>query len=110
MRQPALSAFLQEKLQRERKAESDKLAFSASLSRTDMSASVDICPAVQTSPFRAPEPVAGRPRSSAGTEPYKKKGLGLKEMEQVCVPHHAHRTALPTSTHVGRLQPTQAEL
>ncbi|KAM4066821.1 hypothetical protein HRG_000839 [Hirsutella rhossiliensis] len=83
VRQPALSSFLQEKLQRERKAESDKLAFSASLSRADMSASVDIGRIVQTSLFKAPDPLGGRPRSSAGMEPPKKRGLGLKEMEQV---------------------------
>lgn len=85
MRQPALSSFLQEKLQRERRAESDKLAFSASLSRAHMSASVDIGRLVQTSPFKVPEPLGGRPRSSAGMELPKKKGLGLKEMELVCL-------------------------
>lgn len=61
------------------------MAFSASFFRVDMSASVDITRAVAVhgSPFRPPKPAAGRPRSSAGIEPTRKKGLGLKEMEQV---------------------------
>ncbi|PHH90323.1 hypothetical protein CDD83_3959 [Cordyceps sp. RAO-2017] len=83
LRQPALSSFLQEKLQRERRAESEKLAYSTSLSRTDMTASVDIGHSAQTSPFKVPDAVGCRPRSSAGTDNLKKKGLGVKEMEQV---------------------------
>ncbi|POR36390.1 Uncharacterized protein TPAR_03410 [Tolypocladium paradoxum] len=82
-RQPALSTFLLERLQKERRAEGDKTAYSASLSRTDMSASVDLGRAVQNSPFKPPESDGGRPRSSAGMEPAKRKGLGVKEMEQV---------------------------
>lgn len=86
MRQPALSSFLQEKLQRERRAESDKLAYSASLSRAEMSPSVDIARVIQNSPFKAPEPIVARPRSSAAVDPPKKRGLGLKEMELVRLP------------------------
>ncbi|UNI16044.1 hypothetical protein JDV02_002520 [Purpureocillium takamizusanense] len=81
-RHRAMSSFLQEKLQRER-AENERISFSASLSRTDMSASVDVSRAVYNSPFRPPqESEGGRPQSSAGVEP-RRKGLGVKEMEQV---------------------------
>lgn len=85
-RQPALSAFLLERLQKERRAEGDKISYSASLSRADMSASVDLGRQVLNSPFKPPESDGGRPRSSAGTEQAKRKGLGVKEMEQVCTP------------------------
>jgi hypothetical protein len=84
-RQPALSSFLQEKLQRERKAECEKLNQSqTSLPRSnpDMSASLDIGRA-PGSPFK-PNPEGNRPQSSAGTDQGKKKGLGVKEMEKVC--------------------------
>ncbi|RCI17192.1 hypothetical protein L249_1846 [Ophiocordyceps polyrhachis-furcata BCC 54312] len=79
LRQPALSAFLQEKLQRERRAESEKLTSSPSQSRAEMSASVDMGRFYHN----AHDAAAGRPRSSAGLELPKKKGMGLKEMEQV---------------------------
>ncbi|PFH56423.1 hypothetical protein XA68_16533 [Ophiocordyceps unilateralis] len=77
LRQPALSSFLQEKLQRERRAESEKLTASPSLSRADMSASVDMGRFFHN----GTEAATGRPRSSAGLELPKKKGMGLKEME-----------------------------
>ncbi|RDA90771.1 hypothetical protein CP533_3599 [Ophiocordyceps camponoti-saundersi (nom. inval.)] len=79
LRQPALSSFLQEKLQRERRAESEKLTSSPSQSRAEMSASVDMGRFYHNTHNAA----AGRPRSSAGLELPKKKGMGLKEMEQV---------------------------
>ena len=67
-RQQALSSFLQEKLQRERKAESDRVAASAAdCGRAFLNSSVQD---------------GSRPRSSASPEP-RKKGLGVKEMEQV---------------------------
>ena len=80
---PAVSSFLQERLQRERKAESGR-----STSRTSndaMSASLDLR-AIQSSPIRAATFDYARPRSSEGDgEPAKKKdGMGLKDVEQVC--------------------------
>ncbi|KJZ77125.1 hypothetical protein HIM_03446 [Hirsutella minnesotensis 3608] len=109
MRQPALSSFLQEKLQRERKAESEKLAFSAGLSRTDMSASVDIGRIVQSSPFKAPEAIINRPRSSTGTEPPKKKGLAVKEMEQVVSSLHKQNFDLKLELYHRRERQTALE-
>ncbi|PHH70629.1 hypothetical protein CDD80_5884 [Ophiocordyceps camponoti-rufipedis] len=77
LRQPALSSFLQEKLQRERRAECEKLTTSPSLSRTEASGSVD------GGRFFHNSTDAARPRSSTGLElPKKKKGMGVKEMEQ----------------------------
>ncbi|KAF4585845.1 microtubule associated domain-containing protein [Ophiocordyceps camponoti-floridani] len=77
LRQPALSSFLQEKLQRERRAECEKLTTSPSLSRTEASGSVD------GGRFFHNSADAARPRSSTGLElPKKKKGMGVKEMEQ----------------------------
>ncbi|KAK0705890.1 hypothetical protein B0T26DRAFT_755464 [Lasiosphaeria miniovina] len=77
---PPMSTFLQERLERERKVESER-----SLSRASneaMSASADLR-AVQSSPARNNPPETRRPGSSNGpAEPSKKKGLGLKEMEQ----------------------------
>lgn len=80
---PPVSSFLQEKLQSQRKVESQRS--SSRLNNETMSASVELRP-VQSSPARSGASDGGRPRSSGGTEPAKKKGLGLKEMEQVCHP------------------------
>ena len=76
----AHSSFLQERLQRERRIESDKLTTSStkSQSNTDMSSAAEAC-----SPHKAPASDSTRPQSSAGAEHGKRKGLGLKEMEQV---------------------------
>lgn len=77
---PPVSSFLQERLQRERKVESERS--SSRMSNDPMSASLDLR-AVQSSPVRTGAADSRRPRSSGGGEPTKKKGLGLKEMEQV---------------------------
>lgn len=75
-----MSSFLQEKLQRERRFESER---SSSRMSNDMSASVDL-KVVHSSPARSTTAEGKRPRSSGGNaEQTKKKGLGLKEMEQV---------------------------
>ncbi|KAK5989240.1 hypothetical protein PT974_10746 [Cladobotryum mycophilum] len=87
-RQTAVSAFLQEKLQRERRAEGERMGHSTSLARlnTDMSGSMDLGRALD-SPMRTGGSDSPRPRSSAGgsagAEPAKKHGLGLMEMEHV---------------------------
>lgn len=78
---PQVSSFLQERLQRERKVESERS--SSRMSNDPMSASLDLR-TVQSSPVRSGTSDGRRPRSSGGAEPAKKKGLGLKEMEQVC--------------------------
>lgn len=83
-RQIALSSFLQEKLQKERRAESEKLNQSQSSlprSNPDMSVSADLG-RTPSSPFKT-SMEGNRPQSSAGTDQGKKKGLGVKEMEKV---------------------------
>ncbi|KAK3680840.1 hypothetical protein B0T22DRAFT_388709 [Podospora appendiculata] len=76
---PTMSSFLQERLERERKVESDRSSSRAS--NDGMSVSADSKPA-QSSPSKTSIAESRRPRSSAGSEASKKKGLGLKEMEQ----------------------------
>jgi hypothetical protein len=77
---PPVSSFLQERLQRGRKIESER---SASRMSNDMTtASLDMR-AVQSSPPQGGQSEGRRPISSGGAETTKKKGLGLKEMEQV---------------------------
>ncbi|KYK58487.1 hypothetical protein DCS_05503 [Drechmeria coniospora] len=83
-RPPALSSYLQEKLQRERRMESERVTFSPAPSRTKTSASVDLGRPACSSPFRPPLEANGtRPQSSTSIEPARKKGLGVKEMEKV---------------------------
>ena len=83
--QTPVSSFLMEKLRQERLAEGEKLA---SRTPVDMSASLELG-GVPASPARVASPAEGRrPRSSENGEPQqqhqaKKKGLGMKEMEQV---------------------------
>lgn len=76
---PQVSSFLQERLQRERKVESERS--SSRMSNDPMSASLDLR-AIQSSPARSGTSDSRRPRSSGGADLAKKKGLGLKEMEQ----------------------------
>ncbi|KAG5949829.1 hypothetical protein E4U53_005726 [Claviceps sorghi] len=81
-----ISSFLQEKLQRERKAEVEKLNQSqSSLSGTnpDTNASIDQLGRAPGSPLKTSASEFNRPSSSAGYETGKKKGHGVKEMEQV---------------------------
>lgn len=78
-RQTAVSSFLQERLQRERRAESEKLA-SASRSTLDDHSSTDL--RLHHSPTKNSESER-RPQSSTGSE---KRGLGVKDMEQVRIP------------------------
>ncbi|KAG5977408.1 hypothetical protein E4U55_006835 [Claviceps digitariae] len=84
-RQSIASTFLQEKLQRERKAELEKLSQSqSSLSRLnpDMNVSIDLGRG-PGSPLKTSLSEVKRPSSSAGYETGRKKGHGVKEMEQV---------------------------
>lgn len=77
----ATSSYLQEKLLKERKVESDRC--SSRLSNDKMASSMDLR-GTQSSPARAPFDIS-RPKSSAGhlDGGKKKGGVGLKEMEQV---------------------------
>lgn len=75
-----MSTYLQERLERERKV-NDSERSSSRASNEAMSTPPDFR-AVQSSPPRNNPTEGRRPRSSGGGEPSKKKGLGLKEMEQ----------------------------
>ncbi|PHH66847.1 hypothetical protein CDD82_1523 [Ophiocordyceps australis] len=70
------SPLLHQRLERERKAESDK-AFNS------LTASPDGGRAAPSSPASAVDQDSARPCSSAGTESAQKKGLGFKEMDNV---------------------------
>jgi hypothetical protein len=84
-RRTPVSSFLQEKLQKERQAESHKLASSSSRTGSDMSASVELGTAAQRSPGKNTGVDLHRPQSSSGVDPsHNGKGFALKEMEQVC--------------------------
>ncbi|KAG6095168.1 hypothetical protein E4U30_002710 [Claviceps sp. LM220 group G6] len=81
----SVSTFLQEKLERERKVELEKQTqLQSSLSRPspDMNASAELGRTLG-SPLKASPSVGNRPASSAGYENVRKKGHGVKEMEQV---------------------------
>lgn len=76
------SSYLQEKLSQERKTESERS--SSRLGHDKMTSSLDLR-GVQSSPAR-PFFDISRPKSSIGhLDSGKKKGVGLKEMEQVCI-------------------------
>lgn len=81
-RQPAVSSFLQDKLQRERQAESER-ASSMTRKSHKISASLDFGRRTLSSPVKEREFNGNRPHSSSGIERPKKKNLGVKEMEQV---------------------------
>ncbi|KAK7398410.1 hypothetical protein QQX98_012205 [Neonectria punicea] len=82
-RQTAVSSFLQERLRKERQVESDKVA-AWSRGNSDLSVSVDLNRSIHGSPTKNRDP-DHRPQSTStnGTEPGKKQGLGVKDMEQV---------------------------
>ncbi|UKZ96140.1 uncharacterized protein TrAFT101_010940 [Trichoderma asperellum] len=84
-RTQAVSSFLQEKLQRERRAEVDKLSQS-SLSRVNEDFGVPLSISRINSPRRrsiAASSDGSRPKSSSGNDPAKKPGLGVKDMDNV---------------------------
>lgn len=109
-RPPIMSSFLQEKLQKERRAESDKLGSSTSSRHNfDMSASVDLGRAAHDKSFRASDFDQQRPQSSAGMESPKKKGLGVKEMEQVISSLHKQNFDLKLELYHRRERQTKME-
>lgn len=84
-RSQAVSSFLQEKLQRERRAEVDKLSQSA-LSRVSEDFGAPLSISRVNSPRRrsvAASSDGSRPKSSSGNDPAKKPGLGVKDMDNV---------------------------
>ena len=93
----ATSSYLQEKLLKERKVESDRS--SSRQSNEKMSSSVDLR-GVQSSPGRALYDIS-RPKSSTDhLDGSKKKGVGLKEMEQVCDETLHNNKPTHTHTHI----------
>jgi hypothetical protein len=83
-RQSPMSSYLLEKLQRERKDMDGKSVASLRIAG-DPSSRPD-SPGVQSSPIRRDHLFdVRRPISSGNADPGGKKGLGIKEMEQVCL-------------------------
>lgn len=104
---PVLSSFLQEKLSRERKLESNRSSRRLS---ADLSASADLTMrATQSSPVRTNTGDGRRPRSSGGDAPAPKKkgGMGLKEMEQVCSVPNLTRLSIGLLTVVCSTRPSR---
>ncbi|KAJ6789127.1 hypothetical protein PWT90_01519 [Aphanocladium album] len=109
-RPPTMSTFLHEKLQKERRAESEKLGSSTSSRHNlDMSASVDLARVVNDRCFRSSDYEPQRPQSSAGMESAKKKGLGVKEMEQVVSSLHKQNFDLKLELYHRRERQTKME-
>ncbi|OAA78025.1 hypothetical protein LEL_04848 [Akanthomyces lecanii RCEF 1005] len=109
-RPPTMSTFLQEKLQKERRAESEKLGSSTSSRHNlDMSASVDLGRVATDRSFRSSDHEPQRPQSSAGMESAKKKGLGVKEMEQVVSSLHKQNFDLKLELYHRRERQTKLE-
>ncbi|KAG8419431.1 hypothetical protein J3458_004297 [Metarhizium acridum] len=109
-RQIALSSFLQEKLQKERRAESEKLNQSQSSlprSNPDTTVSADLGRA-PSSPFKT-SMEGNRPQSSTGTDQGKKKGLGVKEMEKVISNLHKQNFDLKLELYHRRERQTTLE-
>ncbi|OIW27893.1 hypothetical protein CONLIGDRAFT_453658 [Coniochaeta ligniaria NRRL 30616] len=104
---PPVSSFLQERLQRERKVESERS--SSRLSNETMNASFDHKTA-QSSPARSGVSDGRRPRSSGGADPVKKKqGLGVKEMEQTLSTLHKQNFDLKLELYHRRERQTALE-
>lgn len=83
-RQSPVSSYLQEKLLKERKVELDNKSISSGRMSNDPRNTLEYR-AVQSSPIRKDVSDTHRPQSSGGADPTtKKKGMGLKEIEQVC--------------------------
>lgn len=87
-RQTPVSAFLQEKLQKERQAEGLKLATSstprpAHIDTTSAYSDYANSTAGNRSPSRHPGHDLSRPQTSSSGDAGQKKGLALKDMEQV---------------------------
>ncbi|KAM0553048.1 hypothetical protein ACHAPJ_007595 [Fusarium lateritium] len=106
-RQHVVSSFLQEKLQQSRQAESDKSS-SWSRTTTDVNSSGEFGRSLG-SPIRVVESDGHRPQSAAGNEPSKKKGLGVKDMEQVISSLHKQNFDLKLELYHRRERQTALE-
>ncbi|KAB5585657.1 hypothetical protein GE09DRAFT_33259 [Coniochaeta sp. 2T2.1] len=100
-----VSNFLQERLQKERK-ESERS--SSRLSNETMNASYDQR-TTHSSPVRSGASDGRRPRSSGGTEPVKKSGLGVKEMEKTLSTLHKQNFDLKLELYHRRERQTALE-
>ncbi len=98
-----ISPLLQERLQRSRRVESDRVS---SRSSTDMLSS-----STNSRHVRSPSPTGShRPGSSAGLDPAKaKKGLGVKEMEQTLSTLHKQNFDLKLELYHRRERQTALE-
>ncbi|KAF4437870.1 hypothetical protein F53441_12928 [Fusarium austroafricanum] len=103
-RQTAISSFLQEKLQQSRIAESDRSIWSRS---TDVNSSGEFSRSL-SSPIKVMEADGHRPQSAAGSES-KKKGLGVKDMEQVISSLHKKNFDLKLELYHRRERQTALE-
>lgn len=114
-RQTPVSAFLHERLQKERQAEGQKLATATTTPRPNDAASTysDLASMSQRSPSKYPGPEFSRPQSSSSIDPAQKKGLALKEMEQVSLhivcPLFLQLRILTVISLPGYIRPSQAE-
>ncbi|EMT62569.1 hypothetical protein FOC4_g10006191 [Fusarium odoratissimum] len=105
-RQTVISSFLQEKLQQSRMAESDR---STTWSRsTDVNSSGEFSRSLG-SPIKNLEADGHRPNSAAGSESNKKKGLGVKDMEQVISSLHKKNFDLKLELYHRRERQTALE-
>lgn len=109
-KQAVVSSLLNEKLQRERRAESEKLGSSVS-SRTnfDLSSSMHLDRTDTRSPFKQNELDLQRPQSSAGVDMVKKRGMAVKEMEQVVSGLHKQNFDLKLELYHRRERQTKME-
>ncbi|KAM0420907.1 hypothetical protein ACHAPT_011296 [Fusarium lateritium] len=107
-RQPVVSSFLQERLQKERQAEIEKSS-SWSRANTEASSSGEFAQVSHGSPTKRREPDVHRPQSAAGSEPSKKKGLGVKDMEQVISSLHKQNFDLKLELYHRRERQTALE-
>ncbi|RSL38277.1 hypothetical protein CEP53_015006 [Fusarium sp. AF-6] len=107
-RQPVVSSFLQERLQKERQAEIEK-ASSWSRANTEANSSGEFGQVIQGSPIKRRESDMHRPDSAAGSEPSKKKGLGVKDMETVISSLHKQNFDLKLELYHRRERQTALE-
>ncbi|KAF5011635.1 hypothetical protein FDECE_2258 [Fusarium decemcellulare] len=107
-RQPVVSSFLQERLQNQRQAESEK-ASSWSRTNTDVNSSGEFGRAIPGSPIKGGGSDDRRPDSSAGSESSRKKGLGVKDMEQVISSLHKQNFDLKLELYHRRERQTALE-
>ncbi|KAH7145673.1 hypothetical protein B0J13DRAFT_324740 [Dactylonectria estremocensis] len=107
-RQQAVSTFLQERLQKERQVESEKSAV-WSRGNSDLSASLELSRAGHGSPTKGGDLDMRRPQSTTSTESGKKKGLGVKDMEQVISSLHKQNFDLKLELYHRRERQTMME-